>query len=100
MQNKILKGDKNQELSAQTIEKARKPSHSVDAGPPPAALARSIADYLFRDVGDGRSVTRLVLSREGEDNGRSGWSKQVVIDHIETVLGSGPSYQRRLYEEC
>lgn len=43
-------------------------------------LAQEIADYLFNDLG--LPVERLVLSRKGEDNGRSGWSKQPVIDHI------------------
>lgn len=43
-------------------------------------FAREFADDLFG------KYDRLVCSLEGEDEGRTGWSKEPVIDNLITLL--------------
>lgn len=65
-----------------------------------AGVAERVGDYLFTD-GSGAEVERLVISRRGEDKGRSGWGKRPVVDAVQFLLNEARSnYQKRLYDEC
>lgn len=57
-------------------------------------IAKITADNLFGDY------DRLVCSRSREDTGRSGWSKQPIIDRIESALTTAQSsLARQVLEE-
>lgn len=53
---------------------------------PPSALAKEFVDYLFNDAGGQKEFVRLVLAERGQFAGYNGWSRDVILERLDTAL--------------